>query len=321
MQWYFWVLIGIAAVILLGVVPMLVITIPVADKVFREQFMRPNNPLAGWTRYKCSFPENEENMEMHNQGMAWGEREKQYMAEVTTSNNGFKLAGQYFDFGFDRAVIFLAGRAEPCTYSYYFAMPYKEFGYNVLVVDNRGNGLSDGDCQTAGLLECEDTQAWLRFLQEEKGINNVVIHGICMGSATGLAAVTKPGCPDIIKGIIVDGMYTTFYETFKTHTKDKGKPTFPFCLIVAAKFKKLTKRSIITSGPIKDVKLYTGPLLMLHGREDVFSLPAKAELLFKLSASTQKKLVWFDKGMHSHLKIVAPEKYDKVVWDFLRELR
>jgi fermentation-respiration switch protein FrsA (DUF1100 family) len=65
---------------------------------------------------------------------------------------------------------------------------------------------------------------------------------------------------------------------------------------------------------------YRGPLLMLHGREDVFSLPAKAELLYALSPSAHKKLVWFDHGMHSHLKIVAPEKYDAVVGEFIKSL-
>lgn len=320
MHWWIWVIIGIVAVIVLGMVTMLIITVPIANKVFKDQFMRPDVPTAGWTRYKCSFPDNEENMDMHNQGMAWGEREKEFMSEVSINNKGFKLAGQYFDFGFDKTAFFLAGRAEPCTYSYYFAMPYKEYGYNVLVVDNRGNGLSDGTFQAAGLLESDDAKEWIKFLQREKGINNVVIHGICLGSATGLEAITMPDCPKIVKGFIGDGMYTTFYETFRTHTKERGKPTFPFCQLVAIKFKKLTGRSIISNGPIKDLPKYKGPLLMLHGKKDVFSLPPKAEKLFALSASEHKKLVWFDEGMHSHLKIVAPEKYNKVVGEFLKEI-
>ena len=320
MDWYIWVIIAVVVMLIAGTVIMLVKTLPIADYVFNTQFTRPENPEKGWTRYVCSFPENDENMDMHNQGMAWGEENKEVREEVSiTSFDGLKLCGQYFDFGFKKAAIFLAGRAEPCTYSYYFAMPYKGYGYNVLVIDGRGNGLSEGSHSCAGMKEYKDTQDWIRFLNEKKGNEKVVIHGICMGSSAGLRAVAQPGCPDCVEAVIGDGMYTTFYETLRTHFIDLGKPVFPVCYEVVFKIKQLTGKNVMVEGPIKDIKKYTGPLLMIHGREDVFSLPAKAEKLFKSSPSTHKKLVWFEKGMHSHLKIVAPEKYDATVGEFLKE--
>ena len=115
-------------------------------------------------------------------------------------------------------------------------------------------------------------------------------------------------------------MYTTFYETLRTHTIEKGKPAHPVCELVSAKIKKFTGHNVMKEGPIQDIKKYTGPILMLHGKQDVFSLPKKTKKMFESSPSTNKKLVWFDEGMHSHLKIVAPEKYDKVVGEFLAEL-
>ena len=61
------------------------------------------------------------------------------------------------------------------------------------------------------------------------------------------------------------------------------------------------------------------PILMLQSREDKYSLPSRAKDLYDL-CTAPKRLVYFRKGAHSHIKINAPEKYDGVIIDFLREL-
>ncbi len=318
---YFWIIIAVVFFLLSGVVVMLIKTLPIAQMVFRTQFTKPKEPTYGWTRGVCSFPDNEENMEMHRQGMAWAEENKAVIKEVSiTSYDGLKLCGQYFDFGFDKAALFLAGRAEPCTYSYYFAMPYKEYGYNVLVIDNRSCGLSEGECSNAAMKEYRDVQDWIKFLNSDLGNKKVLIHGICIGSATGLRALTHVGCPDCVEGIVVDGIYETFFETLKTHFIDLGKPVFPVCYEVIFKIWKLTGKNVMIHGPKRDIKKYTGPILMIHGRQDVFSLPAKAQKMYESCPSTHKRLEWFEEGMHSHLKIRAPKKYDEVVGEFIKSL-
>ncbi|MCR4617177.1 MAG: alpha/beta hydrolase [Lachnospiraceae bacterium] len=312
-------IIVVLAVLVPGIVVMIVKTMPIAKMVFRTQFTRPENAKAGWTRGECSFPDNEENMEMHRQGMAWAEENKGAMREVSIINDGLKLCGQYFDFGFEKAAIFLAGRAEPCTYSYYFAMPYKEFGYNVLVIDNRSTGWSEGEYSSAGMKEYGDVTEWIKYLHDELLNKKVLIHGICIGSATGLRAVTHGDLP-YVEALIADGMYESFYETLRTHFIELGKPVFPVCYEVVFMVYKLTGKNVMTEGPKKDIKKLDIPFLMIHGREDVFSLPAKAEKMFASCPSNHKKLVWFEEGMHSHLKIRAPKKYDETVKEFIDTL-
>ena len=320
MPFYGWIIIGVCVLLVSGAVVMLIKTLPIAQYVYQSQFTRPDDPKAGWTRGECSFPDNEENMEMHRRGMAWAKENEAAIREVTVENDGLTLCGQYFDFGFEKAAIFLAGRAEPCTYSYYFAMPYKEYGYNVLVIDNRSCGLSGGKYSYAAIKEAEDVRKWIELLSTELGNKKVLIHGICNGSAMGLRAITHPDCPECIEGLIADGIYTTFYETLRTHFIQLGKPVFPVCYEVVIKIYKLTGKNVMIEGPIKDIRKYTGPLLMIHGRQDTFSLPPKAEKMFALAASKHKKLVWFDEGMHSHLKIRAQDRYDEVVGEFIKEL-
>ena len=60
--------------------------------------------------------------------------------------------------------------------------------------------------------------------------------------------------------------------------------------------------------------------LMLHGKEDIFSLQKKAEDLYEACSSTVKELVWFEKGAHSQLRFSNTESYDQAIELFLRRL-
>ena len=61
---------------------------------------------------------------------------------------------------------------------------------------------------------------------------------------------------------------------------------------------------------------------MLHSKEDQYSLPDKAELLYEACGSPEKELVWFETGTHSRIRIHTEEnrrKYDETVKRFLEE--
>ena len=61
------------------------------------------------------------------------------------------------------------------------------------------------------------------------------------------------------------------------------------------------------------------PILFLFGKKDIFSVPAKSQKLFDACASEDKKLVWFEVGGHSHLRINNLEKYDKEIKEFISD--
>ncbi len=60
-------------------------------------------------------------------------------------------------------------------------------------------------------------------------------------------------------------------------------------------------------GPIHVIHKMDKPLLMLHSKEDLISIPDNAQKLYDLCPSTKKKLVWFDHGGHSLLRITDTE--------------
>ena len=78
-----------------------------------------------------------------------------------TSFDGLKLIAEYYDFGFDKTAIIMPGRRECLIYSYFYAFPYKDAGVNVLVIDQRAHGLSEGKYSTCGIFEAKDVIDWI----------------------------------------------------------------------------------------------------------------------------------------------------------------
>lgn len=313
-----WILFIIGAVLLLGgAVAMLCVTWPLSKRVYHNNLVRTGSEK--WGRV-CSAPDNEEQMAMWNAGIAWAQPRKQYCREVSVENEGLTLWGEYFDFGHDRCVLILPGRCECLIYSYYFAEPYEKAGFNVLVIDSRCHGRSDGTHSTAGIKESSDVIAWARFAQSQLGCRELWFHGICIGTAAGVYAMNRSDCPDCVKGLITEGCFVSLRETFKRHMIADKRPLFPVLDLVMLHLNRATGVNIYRDTPLRAMKKLDKKyrLLFLYGKQDIFSLPEKSQKLFDACTAGEKKLVWFDRGGHSHLRINNTEKYDRAIMEFLK---
>lgn len=311
------VILLIAAIVLFialsGFIFMWVYVWGIAKKQYSEMFIRTSPDK--WARGN-SCPENAEHSVMFDTGMKWGEENASYKEDIEiTSRDGLKLKGEYFNFGYDRAVLILAGRAETVLYCYYFAEVFQKAGCNVIVVDPRACGLSEGIYTTAGMKEGEDAGLWIDHIHEKYGINEFYIHGICVGSAQAIYVAAAHQA--YLKGIILEGPYSAFYKVLLMRTKNHGKPTFPVCIQMAMLYKKLAGVNVFKNKPIEEIKKVEVPALFLCGREDKSNSPDDFELIYNACGSAKKKFVWFDHGAHSHLRIVNLEKYDQEVTQFL----
>jgi len=269
-----------------------------------------------WGR-ECSIPDDEEYRRMFDIGIAWNDAHKDRKTDAEIKSGRFRLVGEYFDFGNDKAVIIVPGRMESLLYSYYFAEPYRRAGYNVLVIDNRSHGLSDGVINSLGYRDYKDILAWGRFLNEQRGNRSIVLPGICIGSSTGLFALTDKRCPDYMTALVAEGMYPTFGESFVNHMKLDDRPMFPFAAETQFYMWAISGANVVTDGPIRRIRKMRKPVLFLHSRLDVFSTPDKAQLLYDSCPAAKKQLVWFPKGDHSRIRINDTDGYDGAIVSFL----
>lgn len=305
--WIILTLLGV--VILFYIIPTLIIS----NVIFTVLFVR--NSKEKWSR-TVSW-DDEEQREMFAQGEAWGKKYDEYRKSVDIYSQKFHLFGEYFDFGNDKAVIVIPGRMESGTYSYYFSEPYRKAGYNVLAIDNRSHGLSEGRYNTIGLKEYKDILAWAKYLHDDLNISSVIIHGLCIGSATGLYAITDKSCPSYIKGMVADGMYVNFNETLKNHHIERKKPTFPYVSEMMFMMTLIAHKRPKKWGPINVIKKLNKPILFIYSKEDIYSLPDKAELLYETCPVKEKRIKFFPKGAHSHVRINNTSGYDDEISRFL----
>ncbi len=310
-----WIILIIVFILVVGgFIAMLAITLPIAKKVYFDTLVRETNEK--WQR-SCSDTTNKEQVQMWNSGCDWAEENREFVKEVKIQNDGLDLYGEFFDFGFEKSVIIIPGRCESLKYSYYFAPPYQKSGYNVLVIDTRAHGKSGGKYNSIGYKESGDLIEWIKFLEKNFSQQEIFIHSICVGTSTAMIAMTSKECPKSVKGLVTEGCFTSFRESYKTHMIYENRPLFPVLDLIMMYIRKYTGARLTRQAPIRLVKSFSHKILFLFGEQDVFSRPPKSKKLFNACSSKEKKIVWFDKGSHSHLRINNTEKYDKAISDFL----
>jgi esterase/lipase len=114
-------------------------------------------------------------------------------------------------------------------------------------------------------------------------------------------------------------MHANFYESVRNHMIEKRRSTFVTLNLIDRWMRHYTGHTM-KYGPIDVIGKLDKPLLMLHSREDRYSTPEYAEKLYDLAGCEEKRLVWFDHGKHSMLRITDTELYDESIAEFLAKL-
>ena len=309
-----WVFIGVGIFVLVSLLFGLWITFETARRVFLHTLSTKMGE--SWGRV-CSAPNNPEQVKMWDDGIEFMKQYQDKKQDVSIINDGLKLCGEYFDFGHKKTALFLCGRCECALYAYYYAKPYIDSGYNLLFIDPRAHGLSEGKISTAGIKEGKDAVAWMKYIKETKGQEKFVLHCVCVGGSAGLLAATSEQGRKLVEKIVVDGLYITFKDSYKRHYMDLGHKTFPVYYQIWFWFKLYTGESVKLSNPYKLVQELDIPILFIHTKTDKFSIPTNTEKLFGVCSSKDKQIVWFDVGSHSHIRNNATEKYDRAIVVFL----
>jgi len=262
--------------------------------------------------------------DMFNIGTEWANQFKDKIHDLHMVNDSLNLYAQYVDFGHDKCAIIIQGRTESLLYSYYFAKPYADNGYNILVIDTRGHGLSEGKYLTAGVLDSKDVVKWIDLVSSQFNINNFLIHGICVGAAVGVLAFNefkKRGGDNPIKKLVFDGAYPSYYSIFRQHHIEKKKPVWPFIHLVFFIVWLRTGARLGKNAPIKQIKHLDPelPILFMYSKQDFYVLPQHGQKLFDACPSQNKQIKFLDIGRHSHVRYNQTGEYDGTIENFLIE--
>ena len=309
------ILIIVGILLAAGLFFSIIFTFIVAYIVYSKTLMRGKS--GSWGREHCSEPGCAPLETMWERGLVWKKKHESYIKEVSIkSKDGLKLVGEWFDYGFDKTVIILPGRRETLVYSYYYANPYKDSGVNVLVIDQRAHGLSEGKYSTCGIKEADDVALWMEYLHNELNQKEIFLHGVCVGTCVTTLVCYKYKY-DYLKAVILDSAFITYKEIYKNHYVESGHSLFPVYYEIWAWFSFFTHCNINQSSPLKYIGDIDLPVLFIWGDKDVYCLPEKSKILFEKCGSKDKQLEWFEGAEHSRVRLNNEKRYDTLVSDFL----
>lgn len=197
-------------------------------------------------------------------------------------------------------VILLHGYTSSALGMSIFARIYAEkFGCSILSIDALAHGKSEGKMIGFGYMERMDVNAWINTLQSLYPYQtSILIHGLSMGAATALFAMTSQLHPDV-KGVIADSGFTHLEPVFRRQVKEiyhlAPQPTL-FLLNI---FMKLG-----LGFSLKEASIYPNlthinrPLLLIHGTGDMFVPYTLSKELYE--AHPQNTTLWLvDHSAHA----------------------
>lgn len=188
------------------------------------------------------------------------------------SHDGLKLTGKYYH-------VAEGAPLEICCHGYKgnairdFCGQWrlaKEAGHNLLLIDERCHGDSEGHTITFGILEQKDVLGWIRWAGERFGNVPVLLCGVSMGAATVLM-VSGQKLPENVKAVLADCPFDAPSSIIKKVLgQDMGMPVpvvYPLIKLGGILYGKF---NLDADSPVEAVKRSKVPILLIHGDDDRF---------------------------------------------------
>lgn len=174
----------------------------------------------------------------------------------------------------------------------------KELGYNVLLPDLHGHGMSDGDDIQMGWKDRIDVLNWIHLAEgmfrSAGDSSKIVVHGISMGAATTMCVSGEP-TPRYVRCFVEDCGYTNAWDEFAYEMKNRfGLSPFPLLYTTSALCRLEYGWTFGQASPLKQVAKCHKPMLFIHGADDDFVPTSMVYPLYK--AKPQPKELWIAKG-------------------------
>lgn len=201
-----------------------------------------------------------------------------------------------------------------------FAKLYRDhFDCDILSVDMRAHGTSEGQYLGFGYLEKDDTRLWIDKLETLTGTQApVILHGISMGASTVLNLAGND-CPDSVKLIIADSGFSDLNRQFKRQLKMIFHlPAFPFIPMGSLWCRLILGFSFKSGSPIKTAARIKVPTLIIHGLKDMFVPHPMSDDLFA-ALTCPKRLVHYPNAPHALTYPLNKDDYEKQVLSFIQE--
>ena len=236
------------------------------------------------------------------------------------SDDGLRLHGTYFT-GQEKSkrvvICFHGYTSEGVSGFIGLSNYYLPRGYEMLLVDQRAHGKSEGDYIGFGCLDRKDALQWIRYTQDRLGDDcQILLHGTSMGAATVLMT-SGLELPSSVKGIISDCAFTSAWDVFTHVLKNTYHlPARPIMETADKMVKARAGYGLRECDAAEEVKKAKVPILFIHGDEDSFVPCWMCEKIYANCASQKEKLIVHGAG-HCESHYMATEEVENKLTEFL----
>lgn len=258
--------------------------------------------------------------DMINKGVFWIRDQKPDTVTVQ-SNDGLTLCASFLAHPHARGTLinFHGYRSRgpsdfSCSAPFYYSL-----GFNLLVIDQRAHGRSDGNYIGFGALERYDCLKWIDYIANRFGEDHpIFLGGISMGASTVLMA-SGLGLPKQVKGVIADCGFTSPYEIIgEVIRHDYHLPPKPVLFLMDPWARLLAKYGLNSVSTTDAMKTNTTPTLFVHGKTDDFVPCYMTERTYE-ACTTPKKLMLVDNAGHGLSFVQEPDRYKQTLGQFLED--
>ena len=217
-----------------------------------------------------------------------------------TSRDGLRLCGRLYRFSEENKVeILMHGwRSSAVRDSSGGARIARAVGYNLLIVDQRAHGESEGRTITFGIRERYDCVDWVHFLVARFGEDvKILLGGVSMGAATVLMAAGLDELPRQVVAVTADCPYSSPEQILRKVCRDRGIPDrigYPFLYLGARLYGGF---SLKDGSPVDAVRVAKVPIMLMHGEGDSF-VPFEMSKDIQAAATTSCTLLPIPKAGH-----------------------
>ncbi len=191
---------------------------------------------------------------------------------------------------------------------------FRKMGYNILLVDFRAHGNSQGNTCTIGYKEAEDVKLAYDWLKN-KGEQNITLYGISLGAATITKAIND--YPIKPSRLILEMPFGTLTNAVEGRVKMMGLPAQPISTLLTFWGGTLHGFWAFNLSPETYAKKITCPVLLQRGTNDPRVTAEETNMIYH-HISSPKKLVLYENSGHESLYKKEPQKWEAEVKTFLQ---
>jgi len=172
---------------------------------------------------------------------------------------------------------------------------WRDLGFNVLAIDYRGFGRSDGELPSESLIYADARAAWNELARREPRPELRFIYGHSLGAAV---ALDLAAAVDNAAGVIAEAGFTSIADVVAENYA-------PLDALITQRFDALARARALKA-----------PALFVHGTADRFIPPIMSQRLFDV-APQPKKLHLIEGGSHGNWNGVGLSEYRRVIEEFV----